>query len=366
MKIYYVISSLEGGGAEFIIPDLADFFMSQGHSFKVLACLPRDMETAALLEKCNVPYQLLSLNGDHRLQSTYNLLKIVKKSPPDLLWTSLARGAMDGQIIGKLCNIPVVSWKHSANVMAYKASAIRFLQKYSQLWIADSDGVADFLQTSMAVSADRVMTWPLFKLPVKLPKMPIWDGNGIFHIGSMGRLHPVKNFDVMVKSIDYINKKYPEVGERIHFSIAGAGDEAQKLQNLIQELKLKNVELAGFYTNVMDYLKNLHLYIQTSTFEGLCIALHEALAAGLPVISTPVGEMRFCVKNNPIGTLLTENSPEALGEAIVEYFYNPEKTNTYAHNARSYIQSRYSKKAFQDAGKSILNRIETEILPLFK
>ncbi|MDI2112519.1 glycosyltransferase [Commensalibacter nepenthis] len=365
MKIYYVISSLEGGGAEFVLPDLADFFISQGHEFKVLACLPRDMETAALLEDRNIPYQLMSLNGDHRLKSTYNLLKIVKKFPPDVIWTSLARGAMDGQIVGKLCNIPVVSWKHSANIMAHKASAVRFLQKYSQLWVADSDGVADFLRTNMGVTADRIMTWPLFKVPENLPEMPVWDGNGIFRIGSMGRLHPVKNFDVMVHSIDYINKTYPEIGKRIRFSIAGAGGEKQRLLNLIQELQLTNVELVGFYTNVMDYLKTLHLYTQISTFEGMCIALHEALAAGLPVISTPVGEMRFCVKNNPIGTLLEENSPEALGEAIVEYFYNPVKTNEYATNARAYIQSRYSKKAFQDAGKVILNRIETEILPSF-
>ncbi|CAI3923101.1 glycosyltransferase [Commensalibacter communis] len=365
MKIYYVITSLEGGGAEFIVPDLAEFFISQGHDFKVLACLPRDMETAALLEDRNIPYQLLSLNGDHRLKSTYNLLKIVKKSRPDLIWTSLARGAMDGQIVGKLCNIPVVSWKHSANIMAHKISAVRFLQRYSQLWVADSDGVADFLQTSMDVAADRIMTWPLFKVPENLPDMPVWDGKGIFHIGSMGRLHPVKNFDVMIKSIDYINKKYPDVGQRIHFSIAGAGEEEHKLRNLIQELQLKNVELAGFYTNVMDYLKTLHLYTQTSTFEGMCIALHEALAVGLPVISTPVGEMRFCVKNNPIGTLLKENSPEALGEAIVEYFHHPAKANDYGKNARGYIQSRYSKEAFQNAGKTILHRIENEILPKF-
>ncbi|CAI3957106.1 glycosyltransferase [Commensalibacter papalotli (ex Botero et al. 2024)] len=366
MKIYYVISSLEGGGAEFIIPDLADFFKSQGHSFKVLACLPRDMETAALLEKRNVPYQLLSLNGDNRLKSTYNLYKAVKKSPPDLIWTSLSRGTMDGQIIGKLCNIPVVSWKHSANLRAYKAAALRFLQRYSQFWVADSDGVADFLQTGMDVSADRVMTWPLFKVPESLPKMPVWDGNGVFHIGSMGRLHPVKNFHIMIKSIDYINQKYPEVGTKIHFSIAGAGGEEQKLQNLIQKLQLNNVELVGFYSNVMDYLKTLHLYTQTSTYEGMCIALHEALAAGLPVISSSVGEMRFCVKNNPIGTLLDENSPEALGEAIVEYFHNPAKTTEYAQNARNYIQSRYSPIAFQNAGKAILNRIETEILPSFQ
>lgn len=366
MKVYYVISSLEGGGAEFVIPDIADFFVSQGHSFKVLACLPRDMETAALLEDKNIPYQLLSLNGDCRLKSIYNLYKTIKKSPPDLLWTSLARGAMDGQIIGKLCKVPVVSWKHSANIMAHKASAVRFLQRYSQLWVADSEAVASFLQNRMDVSTDRIMTWPLFKAPDNLPEMPIWDGKGIFRIGSMGRLHPVKNFDVMINAIDYINKKYPEVGKRIHFSIAGAGNERQKLQNLIHDLQLKNVELAGFYTNIMDYLKTLHLYTQTSAFEGMCIALHEALAVGLPVISTPVGEMRFCVKNNPIGTLLKKNSPAELGEVIVEYFHNVAKTNEYAQNARAYIQSRYSKEAFQDAGKAILHRVETEILPLFK
>ncbi|MDI2090772.1 glycosyltransferase [Commensalibacter oyaizuii] len=365
MKIYYVISSLEGGGAEFVVPDLAEFFTSLGHSFKVLACLPRDMETAALLEKRNVPYQLLSLNGDHRLKSTYNLLKTVRNDPPDILWTSLSRGALDGQIVGKLCKIPVISWKHSANLAAYTGPMVRLLQRLSQLWIADSDGVADFLQNNMKVSVNRIMTWPLFKIPTHLPDPKPWNGQGIFHIGSMGRLHPVKNFDMMIRSIHYINQKYPEIGKRIQLSIAGAGEEEAKLRSLIEELNLPNVALVGFYTNVMDYLKNLQLYIQVSTYEGMCIALHEALAAGLPVISTDVGEMRFCVRNNPIGTLLNQHSSEALGEAIIEYFNNSEKTQQFGSNARTYIQSRYSQKAFQNAGQAILHRIESEILPRF-
>lgn len=366
MKIYYVVSSLEGGGAEFVIPDIVDVFTSLGHCVTVLACKPQDMQTAALLEKRNIPYQLLSLNGDSRFRSLYNLLKLIKRSPPDLIWTSLARGTIDGQLAGLFSHIPVVSWKHSSNLLARNLPKIRLTQGLSKLWVADSSGVVNFLQEHMNVTPDRIMTWPIFQVPPNLPAILPWTGEGIFHIGGMARLTVVKGFDIMIKSIQYINQKYPEVGQRIKLSIAGSGVEEQHLRDLIRDLQLSNVEMLGFRQDVMQYLKTLHLYVQNSTYEGLCIAVHEALAIGLPVISTDVGEMQVSIRKNPIGTLLPERSVEALGEAIVDYFHNPEKTRIYGENAKKYIATHYSSEAFRNAGKAILDRVEVEILPHFK
>lgn len=366
MKIYYIVSSLDGGGAEFAIPNLVEFFKKAGHTIEVLACIPRNMEIASLLEKHNIKYHLLSTNHSYRYKSTYYLHQFVKRSPPDLIWTSLTRATIDGQLVGLLNHIPVISWKHSANNHFLRLLKLIFLQKLSQFWIADSAAVAHFLKVKMKVDTHRIMVWPLFQNPSNLPVISAWRGEGIFHIGSLGRLHPVKNFDLMIKAIYYINQHYPDVGKRIRLSIAGAGTEEQHLKNLIKSLGLTNVELLGFSEDVVQFLSGLHLYLQTSIYEGLCIAVHEALAVGVPVISTNVGEMQFSIKNHPIGTVLYEDSPKALAKEILGYFYNPTITQQYSANAKHYMAKHYSHECFERAGKSILQRIETEILPRFK
>ena len=366
MKIYYLVTSLEGGGAEFLIPVICEFFIQQGHDVEVLACLPKDMTTAELLEKRNIPYRILSQNGSNRFSSTYNLLKIIRKSPPDLIWTSLLRGAMDGQIAGTLANIPVVSMKHSAFVRPYKKRAVQWLQRLSQLWIADSLGVEQFLETGMKVSKDRIMTWSMFQIPDNVPTSSPWDGQGIFHIGSVGRLHPVKNYDVLIRAIDYINRKYPDIGKRVKLSIAGNGIEEQNLKELITNLNIPNVELLGFRKNVMAFLKTLHLYTQPSHYEGLCIATHEAMSVGLPIICSKVGELQYCVENQQAGVVLPNVTPEILGETFVDLFHHPEKAAQYGYNAKTYIQTHYTRQAFEAQGKAILDRIEKEIRPKFK
>ena len=290
----------------------------------------------------------------------------MKHSPPDLLWTSLTRATVDGQLVGLWNHIPVVSWKHSANSLSFRLFKTILMQKLTQLWIADSTGVSYFLKSKMKVSPDRIMKWPLFKNPPNLPKASIWDGKGIFHIGSVGRLHPVKNFSLMIKAIGYINYHYPKIGKRIKLSIVGAGKERKKLENLIHLLNVKNVELLGFSNNVMDFLSNLHLYLQTSIYEGLCIAVHEALAVGIPVISTDVGEMQYSFRNNDIGTLIFKNSPEILAEQILDFFYYPEKTQIYSKNARLYMEQHYSQESFEEAGNAILNHIENIIIPRYR
>lgn len=365
MKIYYIVSSFDGGGAEFVIPGLIQFLKKMGHSVELFGCIPRNMETVKRLKKYDISFHILSENGENRYKSTYHFNQIVKKSPPDIIWTSLTRATIDGQLVGFLNHIPVISWKHSANNFSLRLLKTIMMQKLSQLWIADSTGVAHFLRTRMRVSSDRIKTWSLFKIPSDLPLAPVWDGTGTFHIGSVGRLHPVKNFPLMIRAIAYINQHYPEVGQRIQLSIAGAGKEEEKLKDLIHLLDCKNVRLVGFSDHIMNFLSKLHLYVQTSFYEGLCIAVHEALAVGIPVISTNVGEMQYAFRENSIGSLIYKNSPQVLAEKILEYYHNVDQTKVYAKNARHYMQQHYSQECFEASGRSILNHIETNILPRY-
>ncbi|HVI57047.1 MAG TPA: glycosyltransferase [Luteibacter sp.] len=359
MRIHYVVTSLESGGAEFSIPDIANVIRGLGHDFHVFACEPRDRMAEPRLIEAGVAYTLMAERKASKPASIYRYARAVRASPPDLIWTSLSHATLVGQVVGAMFGIPVVSWKHSADAKSY----VRWLQRRSQLWIADSQDVAMYLRESMGVESARVATWPLFS--PAFPDAPVsrWDGTGPLHVGSSGRLHPQKNYDLLIHALDRLRSEDPETYARIDVSIAGDGPLRHELQNLIASLGLQDkIKLMGWVSDVPAYLRGLHLYVQPSAYEGMCIAAHEAMAAGLPIVATPVGELRRSVQPGHTGMLLEGDIVTAIGTAIRQFVARPQTLEDYGENARSYVERTMGEGAFARNGRNVLERIESDVL----
>jgi len=355
MRIHYVVTSLESGGAEFSIPAIAKVIQDLGHELHVYACEPRDRVAEPRWIEAGVPYTLMSERSATRLASTFRFAKVVRASRPDLIWTSLSHATRVGQIVGAIFGIPVVSWKHSADAKP----SIRRSQRSSKLWIADSDDVESYLHNVMGVEAERVARWPLFS-PASDDALPAhWDGTGPLRIGSSGRLHPQKNYEAFIRSIDRLRRDDPQTFARIEVSIAGDGPLREELQALIVSLDLeKTFKLIGWVSDVPAYLRSLHLYVQPSLYEGMCIAIHEAMAAGLPVIATPVGEMRRSVRPGVTGVLLEGDILHEMGAAVRAFVVHPGMLKKYGDNGKAYVARTMGLGAFARNGRDVLKRIE--------
>jgi glycosyltransferase involved in cell wall biosynthesis len=359
MRIHYLVTSMERGGAEFSIPDIATVLRNLGHEFHVFACEPRDRMAEPGLRRASVPLTVLSNKDASKLGSIYRYANVVRKSRPDLIWTSLSHATLVGQAVGALFGIPVVSWKHSADAKRY----IRWSQRLSKLWIADSCDVATYLQDTMGVGISRIATWPIFS-PKFSPVVPDrWDGRGAFKIGSVGRLHPQKNYDLLCHALDRLRREDPVTFAKIEVSIAGDGPQHDALRNLIVSLDLqRKVELVGWKSDVTSYLRGLHLYVQPSAYEGMCIAAHEAMAAGLPVLATPVGEMRRSVQPGVTGMLIEGDVVTGIVAGIKTLIQHPEALETLGAEGRNYLQRTMGAGAFEKAGREVMQRIESEVL----
>ncbi|MGH1560339.1 glycosyltransferase family 4 protein [Caulobacter segnis] len=68
--------------------------------------------------------------------------------------------------------------------------------------------------------------------------------------------------------------------------------------------------LVGFQDRPGDFLRGLHVYLQPSRSEGLCIAAHEAMEASLPAIVSAVGEMPFSVLDERTGLVVAPDDPD--------------------------------------------------------
>lgn len=136
-------------------------------------------------------------------------------------------------------------------------------------------------------------------------------------IVAVGRLNNQKNYDLLIDAFYDIEKDYPNHRVEIY----GQGPEKDRLQNKVDKLGLSNkILFMGTKQNVMKSVANAQLYLMTSNFEGFPNALAEAMASGMPVISTnfPTGVAKELIQDDVNGYVVPVGDRKKLSEAIVK------------------------------------------------
>lgn len=162
----------------------------------------------------------------------------------------------------------------------------------------------------------------------------------ILEITAMGRLSEQKNFSLLINVAKIVHRDYPDV----HFSIYGDGPLREELQKKITNDNLNGiVTLQGRTNNAQKVLNAADVFIMTSNYEGMPNALLEAMAVGLPCISTdcPTGPAEI-IDNGINGILVPVNNEAALTKAIEKYIEMGETIAEIGKAARKTVQDNYS------------------------
>jgi glycosyltransferase involved in cell wall biosynthesis len=147
----------------------------------------------------------------------------------------------------------------------------------------------------------------------------------------MGRITPEKDYPTLLKAFSIVTKKCP------HFilEIYGAGS-PEKLLELSQELEIKEkVFFKGAYPDALLKIADSKCYVLSSISEGMPNALMEAMAIGLPCVSTdcPNGPAEL-IENEVNGLLVPMQDEKALAEAILRMIEDEEFANKCGENAK--------------------------------
>ncbi len=134
---------------------------------------------------------------------------------------------------------------------------------------------------------------------------------------SVGRLHPVKNFETLIKVFSLVEKKIPQAT----LTIVGGGEEEDNLKTLVKESGLKDkVTITGMVGagEVKDYMLSSDLYVMTSHTECFPMVLLEASSVGLPMVAfdVPVGP-RSIINDGENGFLVEYENAELMADKIV-------------------------------------------------
>ena len=141
--------------------------------------------------------------------------------------------------------------------------------------------------------------------------------DGVFRFVTAGRFSKEKNQAMMYRAF----AAFLEKGYDARLVMLGKGAEEENLKALAETLGISDrIDYPGFVPNVEDYLTNADVFLLSSNYEALPLAVLEAMAAGLPVISTNVGGVCDIVTDN--GILIPAGDMDAMVQAMEKLYLN--------------------------------------------
>lgn len=193
--------------------------------------------------------------------------------------------------------------------------------------ITVSDGAAAALVSCLGVERSRVhviynpvVTSDLFSKAEAAVEHPWFNAGQPPVILGIGRLTRAKDFATLVASFAHLRARCPA-----RLMILGEGEERPALEALTRELGVsEDVALPGFVDNPYSYLSRTSVFVLSSAWEGLPTVLIEALALGVPIVSTDCesGPSEI-LANGRYGRLVKVGDTEGMAQAIHDSLANP-------------------------------------------
>ena len=176
----------------------------------------------------------------------------------------------------------------------------------------------------------------------------------------VGRLVAQKNQMLLVKAFEKILEKYPDY----HLYLYGDGSNDECKAELIQYVEAalflkEHVHFMGLSSTLEKDMADAAMFVLPSNYEGMPNALMEAMALGLPVISTdcPCGGSRYWIESKVTGQLVPVKNVEAMAAAMEYYIRNPKEAEKMGEMARERLKEATIDKVFEQWQKYILKVI---------
>lgn len=177
--------------------------------------------------------------------------------------------------------------------------------------------------------------------------IPVESKKKILYILFSGRLTSGKGLTDLLKSAEIVCKKIPSLS----FFLAGVGPLEHSIRKIIKRRGLiQKIILLGQIDQkrLLEYYQKATVFVLPSHFESFPTVILEAMACGIPIVATAVGDVPKVVINGKTGFLVPPRDPEALAQAIIKIFEDKSLRKKMGENCRKLVESRYSWNALSD------------------
>lgn len=340
-KLFFVINSLNRGGAERVISILANEFDKKG--FEVFIICLNKTEPAFIISPS---IKLIYLIGSRGQESILNrikygtliyirLLTLLTKERPDCVIAFMTAANLWAGLTCSLTNISfVVSERtmpdRTINSFNFFLRKLSFrIYRRSKAIVVPARGIADRIVAHRSYkNLDNIR---VIRNPINaFPNPSNYKVNNRPFILGVGRLDYIKGFDLL---IDAYSKLVPE---NIDLIIVGDGNEFLSLKKQIEKLKLEDrVKLAGAKNNLQDFYQQAEIFVLPSRNEGYPNALIEAMSFGCACVAVDCefGPSEI-IEDRVNGILVQKNDPKALSDALNDLLANRLLKKKISENAQ--------------------------------
>lgn len=338
-KIIFIVPSLRMGGAERVIAGLFKECKKEYSTMMVIFHGPIEYNITGKVINLETPVGNIFKKISNNVLRIYKLRAIFKKYNPDIIISFL--GNVQPIFTFYPLIVSIRSNPHLFNIWNQILCKIIYRMNNIQKIVVPSYKLKKILIKDFRINKNiHVIGNPLeFKNIDQLKKEKIQIKEK--YILAVGRLSQEKRFDILIRSY-----KQSGIYRGIKLIIIGEGEKRDELQKLINSHGLENyISLRGLTNNPYKYMYNSKFLVLSSEFEGFPNVIQEALACGIPVISTDckTGPSEI-IKDKYNGLLIPTNDIEAMSIAIKELFVNTKLYNILKSNARKSVQNNDIKK----------------------
>lgn len=169
-------------------------------------------------------------------------------------------------------------------------------------------------------------------------------------IGTVGRIQAVKDQAMLIDAFIALRSLMPHALDRLRLVIVGEGPLLPALRSKVETAGLADViSLPGASDDIADLMRTFSIFALSSIAEGMPVTLLEAMATGLPVVSTRVGGIPELILDGANGFLTPPGDAAALAAALARYVSDPELARQHGAAGRECIKQRYSMNAMLSA-----------------
>jgi glycosyltransferase involved in cell wall biosynthesis len=362
MTTFYILlfgTQMAVGGAQKVLLDQAAWFHSRNH--KVVAAFFYDRDGLHEKWQKEFPFPILNLSSFHkgrgRISNLFSvaagmlrLWKLLKHENFDAIEAFTHDSNMLALPLARMARVPVRIASHHGIV-----AGISPKREKIHAWLINHD----FAQRIVAVSAmtrqklldegirpERIVVIPNGIHPVEAENINREQVRKEAGIGAsdpfllaVGRLVPSKAHKILIDAMPTVLEKFPNAKA----GICGDGILRRELERQIEEMQLQEaVKLLGHSEHVENFLLSADIFVMPSFWEGLPIALLEAMSAGLPVIATRVEGIEETVEEGKNGLLIPPGNTDALAKAVIQLLTDEQVRHKMGLASQEKIRKSYS------------------------
>lgn len=348
-RVLQVVDSLDRGGAQKLVVDLSRMLRRGGTDVTVLALADDGAHSVRPALEATGAVVVASPPAGRRglldLRRLVRMASFVRRGRFDVVHTHLFSANVLGCLAAWLSRVPAIATLHSTGRGPRRYDGLKerleglVLRRCASRVVAVGQSVAETHRHKARKSRMVTLLNPVdHGIDLNdderrdLRQLLGGDGKAVLLL-SVGRLAPEKGATDLVRAVAVVRRTHPSM----RLALAGAGEGHGRLRELVTSLGLEgSVRLLGWRDDVPQLLAASDVYVSASRWEGLPMAILEAMAAGLPVVATGVGEVPLLLAGQR-GIVVPPNDIGGLADALDRLLADPERGRRLGDEARRYV-----------------------------